>query len=362
MTRLHLVRMIAAILLVLWGCTERLVAQSGVSVQLSQPPPNQLKIADLWRIRLVNNTQNTYTVCLFGTLDETARGLRLVDATTTTFTLPPGTKIVTGAEIQPIDATYHEERYKNVFLRTGQAPTGEYRICVEVRNECGTQVLATDCKTAVVQQLSPPILISPPDESIVEEPFPAFSWLPPSPLRAGQRPGYRIRIVEMLGRQSSYDAMQSNPAWFERGAIPATVFQYPISSRKFRVGGRYAWRIIASEGDFPMGESEIWSFIYKPRTEPDIGDDGRDDRGRGGRDTTGRSDPDPGGGFEFTRRKGSILTFLDPIGRKRGVSLINEQALRPGVTRVDIDEITKKVKLAIPPALLQELLRSCSGE
>src|SRR5215213_5044586 len=132
---------IAVLLLTLHAAAD---AQSGVTVQLFQPPPNQLKIADFWRIRLTNNTNTTYTVCLFGTLDETNIGKRLVDATTARFILPPGTKLITGADIQPIDADYYDDRYKEVFLRTGSAPTGEYRICVEVRLDCGSQVLATD--------------------------------------------------------------------------------------------------------------------------------------------------------------------------------------------------------------------------
>ncbi len=363
MSILRLLGTAALLTILVVGCTGLLRAQSRVTVQLSQPPANQLKIADLWRIRLVNNTSTTFTICLTGTIDETALGLRLVDATTARFTLPPGTKIVTGADIQPIDATYHNEKYKNAFLRTGQAPTGEYRICVEVRDECGAEILATDCKSAVIQQLNPPILISPPDESTVEEPLPAFSWLPPSPLRLGQRVAYRLKMVEVLGRQSAYDAMRSNPAWFERQSLGATVVQYPISSRKLRSGGRYAWMIVASDGDFPMGESEIWTFAYKPRTLTDFprDDDDTGNEGGGRRDTVViRS---AGGELvDFKPRPGAITTFTDAIGRQRGITLINRELLIDDPIRVSIDIVRDRLKPSIPPALLKELLRSCSGE
>lgn len=370
MSILRLLRTGALFAIVLLGSAAALVAQPRVSVQLFQPPPNQLRIADVWRVRLVNNTNTTFTVCLYGTLDETALGRRLVDATTTRFTLPPGTKMVTGVEIQPIDATYHDEKYKNVFLRTGQAPTGEYRICVEVRNECGTEVLATDCKSAVVQQLTPPILISPPDESTVQEPLPAFSWLPPSPLRSGQRVGYKLRVVEILGRQSGYDAMQSNPSWFERGALNATVFPYPISSRKFRAGARYAWMITASDGDFPMGQSEIWSFTYQPVTLGDRPDE--DTPNRGGRDTVPRSYDNGGfvGGlvdmeiYDFKPKQGAIVGFLNEKGRDRGVTLtdINTDISADKLKLIDANKIRDLLPPTIPPALLKELLRSCGGE
>lgn len=346
--------LVAAMLTVIAG---RLPAQSGLTIQLFQPPPNQLKIADLWRIKIVNNTTTTYTVCLFGTLDETGLNKRLVDATTAQFRVPPGTKIVSGSEIQPIDANYYDERYKQIFLRTGQAPAGEYRICVEMRADCGPQVLATDCKDQRVQPLTPPILISPPDESIVVDRQPSFSWLPPTPLRPGQQVRYQLKIVEILGRQSPYDALISNPAWFDRDGLTPTVFPYPISARAFKTGGRYAWQIKAFTDGIAMGESEIWWFNYKPG-ETDTRD-GRDPRG--GRDTLTRSG---GGGAKPT----SLVTGFKP-GNRGTVQFNTEGDVRAvfgdpvklqydpskGVI-VDAGELKKKEL----EELLKELLRSCN--
>lgn len=353
----HLVAMVVAFVVL----HSLAFAQSGVTVTLFQPPPNQLKIADFWRIRLTNSSNTTYTVCLFGTLDETNIGKRLVDATTARFTLPPGTKLVTGADIQPIDAEYYDNKYKDVFLRTGSAPAGEYRICVEVRLECGDQVLATDCKQQVVQPVTPPILISPPNGSTVEEPLPVFSWMPPSPLKAGQRPAYTLKIVEVLGRQTAYDAMQSNPAWFERTRIAPTVFQYPISSRKFTTGAHYAWKVVATDGAFPLGESEIWEFTYIPRKLSD-GFDGD----RGGDTIIPLKGSNPGlNPAGFTPNVPKTKTFLDPKGHQRGVVMVDigERQVTPGLlTPLLVDEIHQKIKPAIPSALLEELLRSCNGD
>jgi hypothetical protein len=347
---------IAAITIAILASVIAANAQPGVTVQLFQPPPNQLKIADFWRIRLTNSSNTTYTVCLFGTLDETNIGKRLVEATTARFTLPPGTKLITGADIQPIDAEYFDNRYKDVFLRTGSAPAGEYRICVEVRLECGPQVLATDCKQVIVQPVTPPILISPPNESNVEDRLPMFSWMPPSPLKSGQRPMYTVKIVEVLGRQTPYDAMQSNPAWFERNRITPTVFQYPISSRALTPNSRYAWRVTAADGDFPLGESEIWWFTYTPRKNEGLGDD------RSG-DPTGKP---TGGKLTGTgiSTRGTNL-FLDSAAHRRGVAVqtfaTDAGRIRP-LTGIEFDRVADKVKFIVPPALLKELLRSCQGE
>lgn len=352
----RIARGIAHIVLALVLCSGFAVAQTEVSVQLFQPAPNQLKIADLWRIKLVNTTQNTYTVCLFGTLEETAIGKLLVDATTARFTLPPGTKIVSGSEIQPIDANYYDDRYKQIFLRTGQAPAGEYRICVEVRLDCGAQVLGRDCKSARVQPLTPPILISPADQSTVEDRFPTFSWLPPAPLR-NQRPTYQLRIVEVLGRQTPYDAMGSNPSWFERANLGPTVLQYPISARPFVPGNRYAWMIKAFSDGFPMGESEIWWFTYAKTT-------GRGNDGP----TIGRGIDS--GGVKFIRGTGSGTRrpAFQPI--TRGTSIVNPDG---DVTKVfgsptlldtkpaqlyGLDDLKQKQKDLVE--VLKELLRSCN--
>jgi hypothetical protein len=126
--------------------------------------------------------------------------------------------------------------------------------------------------------------------------------------------------------------------------------------------------IIASDGDFPMGESEIWTFIYQPRKLTDLPEDGRDNPGGPGRrDTVIRTTGSGGtggrlGGFEFKPRQGAITTFLNEKGRDRGVTLIDKDALQLGPRLVDFDEIRDKLKPSVPPALLKELLRSCSGE
>jgi hypothetical protein len=41
-----------------------------------------------------------------------------------------------------------------------------------------------------------------------------FNWLPPTPIPPGARVTYRLRIAEIYGRQSPYDAIRSNPAFF----------------------------------------------------------------------------------------------------------------------------------------------------
>lgn len=351
--RTSLVLLVLAIFVV--GSAVPLHAQlDSVRVQLFRPPPNQLKVADLWRVRLDNRTNRTIEVYLFGTVDEAKDG-KIVDATTARFRLAPGSRTVTGAEIQPIDATYYIPRYKDVFLRTGQAPTGDYTVCVTVREAGTDRDLGTDCYDQRVEVLTPPILVAPIDGATVEEKLPVFSWLPPAPLKSGQRVNYSLKIVEILGRQTPYDALQSNPAFFERGSLPTTVLQYPIGSRAFREKSHYAWRVTAADGTFPLGESEIWEFTFTGGTKfSGIGDD-----------PIGNVDPTDGGIKPRKLLNGTVgerhwgVQFIDFDGDR--TKLIETWT---GVTVGGIGGLSDrpKVEVLIPPTILNQLLTPCVGK
>ncbi|RPI67641.1 MAG: hypothetical protein EHM43_07125, partial [Ignavibacteriae bacterium] len=132
--------------------------------------------------------------------------------------------------------------------------------------------------------LSVPILISPPDESEIVEKYPVFTWMASVPPAQGQVMQYRLRIAEVFGTQTGQDAVARNPAWFTQQDITRTILQYPISSRGFEVGRRYAWLIEAYEYRLGVrgqqsavidhGTSEVWTFTYKPITASDDEDQG----------------------------------------------------------------------------------------
>ncbi len=291
-----------------------------VDIRLTQPPPNQLRISDLWKVELNNRSGRVVRVSLHGTAEETSipDGI-IADATTKIIALQPGRTVVTGNEIQPIRVDQSNNKYRDALLRTGSVPSGEYTICCEVISEETAQVIGRDCKFVTIERMTIPILIAPPDESVVIDRYPAFSWLSGSPPASGFRPTYQLKMVEIFSNQTPYSAMSSNPAWFIRDNINVNVFQYPVSTRAFEVGRRYAWKITAfnaSDGRVPMGESEIWWFTYKPESVDGSGDeeqtdnrtDNRTDKRTDGSDSSGGTQ---GGGVKTTR---SNLTADMPCG------------------------------------------------
>lgn len=253
-------------------------AQEMVSIRLTQPPPGQLRVADLWKVELDNRSGRTVRVYLHGSAEERSipDGI-IVDAFTRVIDLRPGRTMITGNDVQPIRTENENPRYRDALLQTGSVPTGEYEICCEVISSETDMVLGRDCKFVTINKLTVPILVAPPDESFVTERMPTFSWLPPAPVGPTMRLTYQLRVVEIFGRQTPQDAMARNPAFFE-AEPPRPVFLYPVSARAFSKGARYAWKITVFEetarARVNVGESEIWSFTY--------GDDpafGRDDDG-----------------------------------------------------------------------------------
>lgn len=240
-----------------------------VSVRLSQPPPNQLRVADLWKVYLTNTSGRPVKVYLHGTAEESSipDGI-IADATTKIIEIPNGQTVVTGTMVQPVKIAEYNPKYRDALLRTGTVPTGDYQICCEVISAETDQILGKDCKFTTVNRLSQPILIAPPDESEVPMDYPVFTWMSSVPPGPGQRILYQVRIHEMFATQTPQDAVSRNPAFLDVRDLSRTILQYPVSARKFTVGQKYAWVVSAYEESgssiINLGVSEVWTFVFRP--------------------------------------------------------------------------------------------------
>jgi hypothetical protein len=88
-------------------------------------------------------------------------------------------------------------------------------------------------------------LISPLNLTTINDELPVFSWMPPTPVKAGQRVTYNLIVTEILYRQTPVDALASNPAFYQQKDIISNTLQYLPSSRKFENDKSYAWKIRA---------------------------------------------------------------------------------------------------------------------
>lgn len=237
------------------------IAFSQVQVILKQPPLNQLHVEDLWKITIINQTKTAYSIYIIGVATEFQQG-EVIRATSGVFSLPVGVKVVSSGEVGNVDIHYKNSEIKNLIKSTGSVPSGSYTICIDVYNSMDNSIIGSMCINQEVNNLSKPILLSPLNASVESEEFPVFNWFPPSPIRAGQNVTYTLSIVEMLPRQTSLDAMLSNPAWYDETRINTTITQYSPASRRFENRKKYAWKVKAYINGLYVNESEVQEFTF----------------------------------------------------------------------------------------------------
>lgn len=235
-----------------------------VTVRLQQPPPNQLRVSDMWKITLTNSGRATVRIYLQGIATEVRDG-QVVDAQTAPFDLPPGTKRLTGREVEPIKVNSSHGRYKNILLQTGLVPSGDYTICVYAKEIATDEVVGSDCFNQEIQNVSL-VLMAPDNSTSVGDDLPMFNWTTAPLLTTGAT--YSLKIVEMFGSQSPTSAMESNPAYFRQENISARNFSYPVSASKFKTGKQYAWQVTLFNDGVKVAESEVWSFLYVKTPPP----------------------------------------------------------------------------------------------
>ena len=250
-----------------------------VQINLQYPPFNQLKMEDVWKLTLINTAQTSLNVYLYATLTETEAGL-IATGKSRDIQLPPGIKSFTAGiyqELDPqIDYTTTDPKYEESVIRTGGLPSGEYEICVYVRESNTGQELGFQCILQQVMLVAPPYLISPDDGAEITIKNPSFIW---TPVVGVPRVQYKFMIVEIFGRQSIYEAIESNNPFYTTTVSQTTLTYSPIASPLI-VGKNYAWQVQSVDINGNAigsnnGLSEVSGFKYKgfvivpPKIMPD---------------------------------------------------------------------------------------------
>ncbi len=252
------------VLMIIAAGITNLQAQNQVEIILKQPPPNQLGVGDMWNLELNNTSGKDIKIYLTGTATEEKDGL-IIEGKSKPFTIKPGRSTYKYNDFSGAEVKYNNGKYKEIILRTGNAPEGSYTICVTAFDESGTEVGRENCIMQQVQQSGSITLISPEDggEITREQPI-IFSWTP--------LPGakdYTLRIVEIKGDQSPDVAMKTNKPVWEKSGIATTTIQVPyiaIDEPGLKIMDKkkkWGWQVIS--GDV---ESEINTVIYLPRHIP----------------------------------------------------------------------------------------------
>lgn len=251
---------------ILIACTLLLISklsfsQNQVVVNIEQPPFNRLNVEDIWKINLTNTTNNVLSVYLFGILSEENAGL-IATGTSKVFSLNPGFKKINSGELTPISIDYPnpDSKYKESMIRTGGVPSGNYEVCISVKLFSSNNEVGSGCINQKVEMSAPLSLIAPDNGEKISLTLPTFTWMHLK--KPGSDANYTITIVELFPNQTPELAILTNPSWFAKENINSTIFQYPLSARRFEVGKEYAWQVNVFEKGVLITESDVWSFKY----------------------------------------------------------------------------------------------------
>ena len=242
------------ILVIIAAGFTNLYAQSGkVDIKLKQPPPNQLGVGDMWNLELTNTNDKDIKIFLTGTATEEKDGL-IIEGKSKVFTLKPGRSTYKYNDFSGAEVKYNNGKYKEIILRTGNAPEGSYTICVTAFDESGTEVGREYCIMQTVTQLGSITLLTPGDGQELDLQMPImFSWIP---LPKGGP--YSLKIVELKGDQSPDVAIKESRPILDKEGIKATNYQFGISEPKLEEGKKYAW--LVTSGDV---KSDVLAFSMK---------------------------------------------------------------------------------------------------
>ncbi|MBS1495170.1 MAG: hypothetical protein JST55_16810 [Bacteroidetes bacterium] len=240
-------------------------SQAQISITITQPPPNRFYIEDLWKIKIMNGSTTNKTIYLKGLITEAVKGT-VITATTKSFVVAPGINSLTAAQLGSIDVAYNDGKIKDIIKNTGGLPSGKYQVCVSAYEDATNTFLASDCLDRTIENITPPTLIAPMHQSLVDNKIPVFSWVP-STTNNFRNFSYALKIVEIIPGQSAYDAFASNPLFYDKSSIPVNIYQYPVSARDFNNKTSYAWKVEVVENNIVISSSDIYKFTYSDKSD-----------------------------------------------------------------------------------------------
>lgn len=231
--------------------------QLGLNVQL--PAGGLVPKDQMWNLILINSG-DLHSVSIRLSLRDEISGQVLLSANSSQISIEKGVKSVTYRDIQPIDYYYNSPEFEKSYL-----PMGTYIACYQLyENLPGHQLpLVEECTRINISPLSPPILNSPANNSELENSYPFFTWMPPSPFDMFSNLSYDFIITEILPGQSAIEAIQYNTPIYSRNGIINPNESYSSSYARLDTGKTYAWQVIARNGTNYTAKTEVWTFSLK---------------------------------------------------------------------------------------------------
>jgi hypothetical protein len=232
-------------------------AQLVLNAQL--PAAGFVQKEQLWNLILVNNKEDILDVRIQMNLQDAATGQVVLSANTGNILLSKGLKVISANDLQPILYNYNSPDLSGKYL-----PMGAYVACYQVSNNIGEErPLVQECIRINIDPLSPPLLNTPADKSEIENPYPQFTWMPPSPYDMFTDLEYELIVTEVLEGQSAVEAIQYNTPVYAKSGITQPYDSYASSFSQLETDKTYAWQVVAKNGLNYAAKTDVWSFRVK---------------------------------------------------------------------------------------------------
>jgi hypothetical protein len=239
-----------------------LQAQGQVSMTVQLPPTGVLQKAQLWNILLVSASNAPVNVRIMLRLSDAATNQPLLTGISRTITLAKGARQLQLADVNPVQYEYLSPAVDRTT--NGLLTSGNYVACYSVvAGSHVTELAAEDCIPFTVEPVSPPLLNTPANESVLETLLPQFTWLPPAPLNIFNDLNYELVIVAIGDGQSAPEAIQQNMPVFRAPNNRNLFVNYPASAAALDTARRYAWTVTAYNGNRFAAQTEVWTFRIK---------------------------------------------------------------------------------------------------
>jgi hypothetical protein len=230
------------------------------------PAGNNVALEHLWHLMISGQEVPTYTEFYIALRVFNDQNELIIKSNTSVFAMPALPVYINYTDvslISPITSTLYDYFYADVVNGGGYFPPGTYHVIMNLygRPTDGEFVnLSQSEYDFIIEALYPPNLIFPCGETIAN-PYPVFSWTP-AYISSNQNIQYCLRMVEIYNGQTPYQAIMSNPPYFEECNIPVTMLSYPPNASSIVPDQPYAWQVTATVNGTPVISSNICEFVY----------------------------------------------------------------------------------------------------
>lgn len=266
--------------------------QAQVNFQLVVKKPVPIKFSTWQRdpsiiqLILTNTTLNNYQNVIVSFVLKDQNGKRLAftkdtDPKMKKFNVGSGqTVIIYGPDVLNYDAISYDESIRNTIITTNTLPEGSYSLCVRIFDSFGNEIGTGGEKCEYISMFlpEPPILISPANNSKLNNNLPQFVWSPVVGADPTVSIDYRLKIVKLFQGQTPKSGIENNIPIFDK-FIKTTFYQYlpsDLSLNNYSDNFGFAWQVQALDAFTKQpisgkeGKSDVWSFYTQVSTSSNL--------------------------------------------------------------------------------------------